>query len=86
MGRYKGLGMPRAKKKKLEAARERYTKQVRWADTENNGQLANFEPEAHVPAAREPTAADKVKQELLLWKRALWCRLVCGRGGASRRR
>ena len=64
IGRYKRLGMPRAKKKKLEAARERYTKQVRWADAENNGQLANFEPEAHVPAAREPTAADKVKQEL----------------------
>ena len=47
MGRYKGVGMPRAKKKKLEEARERYTKQVRWADAENNGQLANFEPEAH---------------------------------------
>ena len=64
MGRYKGVGMPRAKKKKLEEARERYTKQVRWADAENNGQLANFEPAAHVPTAREPTAADKVKQEL----------------------
>ena len=66
MGRYKGLGMPRAKKKKLEEARERLTKQVHWADAENNDPLAVCEPAAHVPAAREPTAADKVKQELQL--------------------
>ena len=70
MGRYKGLGMPRAKKKKLEEARERLTKQVHWADAENNDPLAVCEPAAHVPAAREPTAADKVKQELQLVRRA----------------
>ena len=64
MGRYKGVGMPRAKKKKLEAARERLTKQVHWADTENNGPQAAVELKAPVPAARAPTAADKVKEEL----------------------
>lgn len=70
MGRYKGLGMPKAKKKKLEAARERLTKQVHLADTEINGPQAVLEPAAHVPAARELTVADKVKQDLQHVRRA----------------
>ena len=64
MGRYKGLGMPRAKKKKLDAARAALLEQVS-ADAAGITvpQLA-LEPAAAVPAAREPTAADTLKQEL----------------------
>ena len=70
MGRYKGLGMPRAKKKKLEAAGERLTKHVHLTDTEINGPQAVLEPAAHVPAARELTVSDKVKQDLQHVRRA----------------
>ena len=49
MGRYKGLGMPRAKKKKLEAVRERLTKQVHLGDTEINRLCIVSKPTERVP-------------------------------------
>ena len=64
-GTNKGLGMPRAKKKKLDAARDRLLKQADSADAENTAPQVDLEPAAAPPAAGEPTAADKLKQELL---------------------
>ena len=69
MGRYKGLGMPRAKKKKLDAAHDRLLKQADSADAENTAPQVDLEPAAAPPAAGEPTAADKLKQELLAARR-----------------
>ena len=64
MGRYKGLGMPRAKKKKLDAARARLLEQVSSDAAEIVAPQAVLEPLAALPAAREPTAADVLKAEL----------------------
>ena len=64
MGRYKGLGMPRAKKKKLDEARARLLNQVDSIDSENVVPQAVLEPLPALPAAREPTAADALKAEL----------------------
>ena len=51
MGRYKGVGMPRPKKKKLDEARERLLKQVDSIDAENTA------PQAVLELAALPTAA-----------------------------
>ena len=65
MGRYKGVGMPRAKKKKLDEARERLLKQLDSGDAENAAPQAVLEPlAALLPAALAPTAADVLKKEL----------------------
>ena len=69
MGRYKGLGMPRAKKKKLDAARDRLLKQADSADAENTAPQVDLKPAAAPLADGEPTAADKLKQELLAARR-----------------
>ena len=65
MGRYKGVGMPRPKKKKLDEARERLLKQVDSVDAENAAPQAVLEPLAALPpAALAPAAADVLKKEL----------------------
>ena len=56
--------MPRAKKKKLDAARARLLEQVSSDAAENVAPQAVLEPLAALPAAREPTAADVLKAEL----------------------
>ena len=76
MGRHKGVGMPRAKKQKLDAVRDRTLEQVDTADAENAGPLVALEPAAALPAARAPRAADKLKEvrervaRLQAWKAA----------------
>ena len=64
MGRYKGVGMPRPKKKKLDAARDRLLTQVDSVDADNVAPQAVLEPLAALPPALEPTAADVLKKEL----------------------
>ena len=63
MGRYKGLGMPRAKKRKLDAARASLLEQVSADAAGTTAPQLVCEPAA-VPAARKATAADALKQEL----------------------
>ena len=42
MGRHKGVGMPRAKKQKLDAVRDRALEQVATADAESAGPLRRW--------------------------------------------
>ena len=76
MGRHKGVGMPRAKKQKLDAVRDRALEQVATADAESAGPLVALEPAAALPAARAPRAADKLNEiqqrvaRLEAWKAA----------------
>ena len=70
--------MPRAKKQKLDAVRDRALEQVATADAESAGPLVALEPAAALPAARAPSprAADKLKEirqrvaRLEAWKAA----------------
>ena len=64
MGRYKGLGMPRAKKRKLDAARASLLEQVNADAAGTAPPPAALKPLDALPAAREPTASDALKQEL----------------------
>eukprot|EP00310_Coccolithus_braarudii_P009608 CAMPEP_0183379096 /NCGR_PEP_ID=MMETSP0164_2-20130417/125253_1 /TAXON_ID=221442 /ORGANISM="Coccolithus pelagicus ssp braarudi, Strain PLY182g" /LENGTH=88 /DNA_ID=CAMNT_0025556673 /DNA_START=152 /DNA_END=418 /DNA_ORIENTATION=+ len=56
--------MPRAKKKKLEAARTHFLEKMSADAAGTTAPQLAFEPAAAVLAAREPTAADALKQEL----------------------
>ena len=61
MGRHKGVGMPRAKKQKLDAVRDRALEQVATADAESAGPLVALEPAAALPAARAPSPRAKAR-------------------------
>ena len=69
MGRYKGLAMPRAKKKKVEVVRERILVDMGSADVENVPVQAAVAPEAAAaPLAQAPARAvpDALDEELRL--------------------